>query len=365
MSLDDLRKRIDALDDRIVDLLDERATLADAIGKLKAQTAAVAHDPERERALLARLEERVVAQGGHFPPTALRSVFREIISACLARQSALNVAFLGPIGTFTHMAAQRGFGLAARYVECATIPAVFDAVERGHARYGVVPIENSTEGGVTFTLDELFVRDVHIWGEIVTNISHCLVRRGSDLQGVERVHSHPQALAQCRGWLAKNLPSAQWVLAPSTSAAARSAAEDDTNVAVASRLAAELAGLSVVRENIQDRTVNVTRFAVLSLSGQERTGEDKTSIVFSLKHERGALRRALTHLEDAGLNLTRIESRPHPEALWEYLFFTDFEGHAGDPAVTEALAALQQEVGALKTLGSYPLSPLARPPTLP
>ncbi len=365
MSLDDLRKRIDALDDRIVDLLDERASLADAIGQLKTETAAAAHDPERERALLARLEQRVAQQGGHFPPSALRSVFREIMSACLARQSALEIAFLGPVGTFTQMAAQRGFGLAARYVECATIPAVFDAVERGHARYGVVPIENSTEGGVTFTLDELFVRDVRIWGEIETNISQCLVRRGTDLQGVVRVHSHPQALAQCRNWLGKNLPSAQWVVAPSTSAAARLAADDEASVAVASRLAAELAGLSVVRENIQDRAVNVTRFAILSLTGQDRTGSDKTSIVFSLKHERGALRRALTHLENAGLNLTRIESRPHPEALWEYLFFTDFEGHALDPAVTDALAALDLEVGALKTLGSYPLGPHAQPKAAP
>ncbi len=365
MSIEDQRRSIDDIDDRIVDLLVERARLAKAIGRSKSDAALFPHAPERERQLLKRLERRLRSGSSGFPEAALRNIYREILSACLAQQTSLEIAFLGPRGTFTHMAAQRGFGLAARYVECATIAAVFDAVERGHARYGVVPIENSTEGGVTFTLDELFAREVRIWGEVVTDISHCLVRRRPELDGIERIHSHPQALAQCRQWLAKNLPAAQWVVAPSTSAAARSALEDDAGAAIASQLAAELSNLAVVRDSIQDRAVNVTRFAVLALGEQPKTQHDKTSIVFSLKHERGALRRALGHLEGAGLNLTRIESRPHPSELWEYVFFTDFDGHASDPAVVKALTALGKEVSGLKTLGSYPHAAESAHPTTP
>ncbi|MEZ4223929.1 MAG: prephenate dehydratase [Polyangiaceae bacterium] len=362
MSIDDLRRKIDTIDDAIVDLLQDRAEAAEAIGRAKAESSTNIHDPERERHLLDRLERRAVARGGAFPAQALRSVYREVLSACLSRQGALEVAYLGPAGTFTHMAAQRRFGLAARYLECATIAGVFDAVERGHARYGVVPVENSTEGGVTFTLDELFVRPLRVWGEVVSDISHCLVSNATELGNVKIVHSHPQALAQCRGWLARNLPNAQLSGATSTAAAARAAREDDGSAAIASELGAELAGLAVLRRNIQDRAQNVTRFAVLSESEQAASGDDKTSIVFSLRHERGALRQALTHLEDAGLNLTRIESRPHPERLWEYVFFTDFEGHHQDPSVVTALAALETAVGSLKVLGSYPRSPLPNQP---
>lgn len=355
MSLDDERRRIDAIDDALLGLLDERAKVARAIGQQKARAGIDAHDPARELALLARLEAQVAARAEpNFPTHAVRPVFREIISACLSQQLELEVAFLGPPGTFTHMAAQSAFGLAPRYQELATIGAVFDAVERGHARYGVVPIENSTEGGVTFTLDELVGRAVRIWGEVVVDVAHCLLRERGDLTGIERVYSHPQALAQCRAWLGKNLPAAELVPAASTAAAARQARGDPAGAAIASRLSAELEGLGVVRAPVQDRTQNATRFAILALEEHPPTGDDKTSIVYSLKHERGALRATLALLEARGLNLTRIESRPHPERLWEYLFFTDFEGHSSDPEVGAAIAALAELSPSVKVLGSYP-----------
>ncbi len=355
MSLDDLRRRIDAIDDQLLDLLDERASVAHAIGGEKQRLSVPAHDPERERRVLERMEQRQRSRDERsFPESAVRAVFREIISACLAVEESIGVAFLGPPGTFTHVAAQGAFGLAARYVEAATIGGVFDAVVRGNASYGVVPIENSTEGGVTHTLDELVRKDVKIRAELSVDVTQCLVGRASDVSSIERVYSHPQALAQCREWLAQNLPHAQLVVSSSTSAAAREAAADTAAAAVASRLAAELAGLDVIFERIQDRPENVTRFIVIGRSDAPRTGRDKTSILFSVAHERGALRRALELLESAGLNLTRIESRPLPDRLWEYVFFTEFEGHATDPEVRRALTDLEAHAGWLKLLGSYP-----------
>lgn len=355
MSLDDLRRQIDAIDERLLELLDERARVAHAIGTEKRSLGLQRHDPERERRVIERLEALQSARDdANFPVAALRPVFREVISACLSLEESIGVAFLGPPGTFTHVAAQGAFGLAARYVEASTIGGVFDAVERGHAHYGVVPIENSTEGGVTHTLDELVVRDVSLRAELSVDVSQCLVGRQGELSSIARVHSHPQALAQCRRWLSDHLPHAQLVVSSSTSAAAREAAGDPGGAAIASRLAAEFAGLDVLFEGIQDRPENVTRFAVIGRTGAPRTGRDKTSIVFGLRHERGALRRALELLERGGLNLTRIESRPMPERLWEYVFFTDFEGHTTDPEVEHALDDLRAHAGWLKVLGSYP-----------
>ena len=350
MSIDEKRTRIDAIDDEILGLLDERARLARAIGDEKSQQGAGMHDPERERAVIARL----LARAGDFPEHGIRAVFREVMSACLALEQTLDIAYLGPPGTFSHMAAESAFGLSPRYVEATTIRAVFDAVLRGHASYGVVPIENSSEGSVSATLDELDRNDLMIRGEILMDIAHCLVGRPGDRGSIERVYSHPQALAQCRSWLAENLPRAQLVVAPSTSAAAREAAEDDRSAAVASRLAADLAGLSVLFEGIQDRTENVTRFVVLGTEDAAPSGRDKTSISFSVRHERGALRRALELLEDAGLNLTHIESRPAVDHIWRYVFFTDFEGHRSDPTVARALESLAGHAGRVRVLGSYP-----------
>lgn len=356
MSIDDLRRRIDAIDARILELLDERAGVAQAIGDAKkAEQRALLHDPEREARVFERLEQLLDERpGSAFPRGSIRPVFREIMSACLSLEQPVGVAYLGPPGTFTHMAALKAFGLAANYVEAATIAGVFDAVARGTTPYGVVPIENSTEGGVTFTLDCLLDTDVRIRGELVLDVSQCLIGRTAALGSIQRVYSHPQALAQCRSWLAENLPGAQLVVSQSTAAAAREAAADPGGAAVASALAAELHGLPVVRDGIQDRAHNKTRFFVLAATDAPRTGNDKTSLVFSTPHEQGALRRALELFDSGGINLCRIESRPGREKLWEYVFFTDIEGHREDPAVAHALERLAEHCATVKVLGSYP-----------
>ncbi len=355
VGIDDLRRRIDVIDEKILDLLDERARAASDIGKEKQATATPSHDPGREERVLERLEQTLAGRpDATFPVSSVRPVFRQIISACLALQQPISVAYLGPPGTFTHMAALHSFGLAARYMEATTIAAVFDAVERGNASYGIVPIENSTEGGVTFTLDCLLDSEVRIRGELVLDVNQCLVGRHDDIGRIQRVYSHPQALAQCRRWLADNLPSAQLVVSPSTSTAAREASADDQAAAVASRLAAELHGLSVIRERIQDRPQNATRFVLLAPGDAPASGSDKTSLVFSTPHERGALKRALEIFDQEGINLSRIESRPGQGRLWEYVFFTDLEGHRTDPPVARALEKLTEHCAMVKVLGSYP-----------
>ena len=355
MSLEELRRRIDEIDDEIVELLQRRAQAAVEVGELKRAQGRPAHDPEREQQVLARLEQRVTRQSGPaFPRQSIRPVFREIMSACLSVESPLTVAYLGPPGTFTHLAAHRAFGLAAHYVQATSIPGVFEAVARDHASYGVAPIENSTEGSVTFTLDSLLESDLRIRNELVLDVTQCLLGLHPDLSRIARVYSHPQALAQCRKWLAKHLPHAQLIVSPSTAAAAREACADDSTAAIASQLAAELHGLTVIQAGIQDRAENATRFVVLAKSDAPPTGSDKTSFVFATRHERGALRRALEILERESLNLTRIESRPRPAKLWEYVFFADVEGHRTDPGVARALSRLEQHSGLVQVLGSYP-----------
>ena len=354
-SLEQLRARIDEIDDSIVDLLEQRVRTVCAVGDVKRAAELPMHDPEREQRILTRLENRLgSAAGSGFPRTSVRPVFREIISACLSTQQQLTVAYFGPAGTFTHMAAQQAFGLAANYVQATNIPGVFDAVSRDNASYGVAPIENSTEGSVPLTLDCLLESELLIRSELVLDVSQCLLGQHDDLGRIVRVFSHPQALAQCRNWLAENLPHAQLVVSPSTAAAAREACSDASSAAVGSRLAGELNGLMVVREGIQDRTENATRFVVVAKTDAPRTGRDKTSFVFATRHERGALRKALEILEQEALNLTRIESRPRRGKLWQYVFFTDIEGHRADPEVARALRRLDEHSGVVKVLGSYP-----------
>ena len=267
---------------------------------------------------------------------------------------ASSVAYFGLPGSFTHMAARQVFGQAADFRDHPTISKVFEAVSTGVARAGVVPIENSTEGGVNQTVDELLTHDVRIQGEVVLDIRQCLVGLGRDLQGITRVASHPQGLAQCRHWLAKYLPEAEQVASLSTTAAAREASLDPTLAAIAGVLAAELNGLNVIRASIQDSAENATRFVVIARQDAASTGRDKTSLVFSTAHSRGALRQALEIFDRAGLNLSRIESRPAPGRRWEYVFLTDLEGHRQDSAVAQALAELEQLCSMVRVLGSYP-----------
>jgi chorismate mutase/prephenate dehydratase len=356
MSLDDLRKRIDALDDALIELLDQRARAVSQAFEVKRQTGMPLHDPKREQQVLERVEQKMSARSSPvFPVAGVRGVFRNILSACLSVTDELRVAYLGPPGTFTHMAAQSAFGLGAQYVQSATIPGVFDAVAAKAADCGVVPIENSTEGGVSFTLDSLIDSDAVIRQELVLDITHCLLGHQDDLGSIDRVYSHPQAIAQCRGWLARNLPSAQLVVSNSTTTAAREAGSDPSAAAIASHLAAEIHGLRVIRESIQDRSDNSTRFVVIGREDAPPSGNDKTSLLFSTPHEEGALKRVLEILYEEGLNMTRIESRPRPGAQrWQYVFFTDVEGHRAEPAVARALARLDETCAFVKVLGSYP-----------
>jgi chorismate mutase/prephenate dehydratase len=264
------------------------------------------------------------------------------------------VAYMGPAGTFSHVAARSAFPQAT-HVEVPTIAIVIEEVAAKNVEFGVVPIENSTEGSVTPTLDALLDGSLHIRGELVVDIALCLLGRHADRSRFRRVASHPQPLAQCRRWLARELPNATPWPAASTVVAAREALSDDEVAAVAGKLAAELYGLTIVAENIQDRPENATRFVVVAETDAEApTGNDKTSIVFSTRHERGALRRALEVFDDAGINLTRIESRPALGRRWEYVFFTDLEGHRKDPSVASALGRLAGVCGSLRVLGSYP-----------
>lgn len=357
MSLDDLRKNIDRIDDKILDLLEQRAWVAREIAEFKKDHGLAQADPARERALLERLEHAFDGRpNALFPSSAIRSVFREILSACLSLAEPTSVAYMGPPGSFTQMAARSAFGLGARYVETVTIPGVIDAVARRTVDYGVAPIENSTEGGVTATLDGLLETDVKIQREFVIEVTQCLMGLQTDRSQIRRVYSHPQALAQCRLWLARHLPSAELVVSSSTAAAAREAAVDETSAAIGSRLAAELSNLQVIQEGVQDRAENATRFVVLAAEDSPPTGKDKTSLAFSTAHTRGALRRALELFDDEGLNLTRIESRPGPGRRWEYVFFTDVEGHRTDPALSRALTRLQSSCSTVRVLGSYPRS---------
>ena len=264
------------------------------------------------------------------------------------------IAYFGLPGSWTHMAARKFFGALGDFRESATISRVFEAVASKAVGFGVVPIENSTEGGVNQTVDELLASNLHIRGEVVLDIAQCLLGHAKDLSAIDRVASHPQGLAQCRRWLQQHLPHAVQVASLSTTQAARDAASDPRIAAISSPLAAELNQLPIIREGIQDEAENATRFVIIGDRDGDRTGNDKTSLVFSTAHERGALRQALEIFDRAGLNLTRIESRPAPGKRWEYVFLTDLEGHREDSAVAGALSELEARCSTVRVLGSFP-----------
>jgi chorismate mutase/prephenate dehydratase len=356
------RARIDAIDDALLSLLSERAEVAIAVGRVKKKAGtAVLHDAERERAVIARLVKK---GAGRFPKDAIRTLFREVMSACLSLEESLRVAYLGPEGTFSHMAVRKAFGLSATYVECATIEGVFDAVSAGEATYGVVPVENSTEGSVPAAVDGLIEGHLFVKDELVLDVEQCLLSRSKSLARVTRVFSHAQALGQCRKFLAKNLPHALVVQTSSTAQAAREAHADERAAAIGSALAGELYGLPVLRSHVQDHAENATRFFVVAKTDAPRTGDDKTSVAFSVREARGALRRVLSVFEENGVNLSRIESRPSKKTRWDYVFFVDLDGHKTDENVARALAAAKRSCHTLRVLGSYPrFTGTARPAT--
>lgn len=351
-SIDEIRAEIDRLDTEIVRLLNERAARALEIGKLKHKENRLPYAPERERAVYQRLS---AINGGPLPLETLRAVYRELMSGCLALEHPMLVAYLGPEFSFTHIAARRKFGSTVHYRPQPTITAVFEEVSHGRVTYGVVPIENSTEGGISDTMDCLAATDARICAEIVVPIHLSLLSRHPK-EAIRRIYSKPQAFAQCRIWLATHTPDAELVDAPSTARAAEIAAEEEGAAAVASNEAAEAYGLDIVAQNIEDVSLNATRFLVIARESGGPSGNDRTSVMFSIKDEVGALFTMLEPFRAAGINLTRIESRPSKKRAWDYIFFVDLEGHVSEERVSKALKELEGRCQFLNILGSYPAS---------
>jgi len=347
-----VRRDIDATDDAILSLLNRRAGFVARVAELKEKMKAAFYVPSRERQIIERLS---AANPGPFPTDAIRSVFQEVFSACLSLERTVKVAYLGPEGTFSHMAVKHQFGLSARAIPLKTIGGVFEEVERGGADLGVVPVENSTEGVIISTLDGFVDSELKVSAEIILKISLCLLARsGVDLDSIERVYSIPVAMGQCRKWLAANLPRATMVESASTADAARSALGDVHGAAVASEMAAKLYELHVMKRNIEDFAQNVTRFLVLGRQQPAATGRDKTSMLLTTRDEPGILYRVLGAFAERGLNMTKIESRPSRRRPWEYVFFVDIDGHAAEPALREAIEQVRAQCESLKVLGSYP-----------
>jgi chorismate mutase/prephenate dehydratase len=351
--LDDIRARIDGLDDEILRLINERAEAAREVARAKREAGEPGdfYRPTREIEILERIRAN---NPGPLPEADVSRLFRELMSSCLALQQPLSVAFLGPEGTFTQEAAIKHFGHGMRSMAMEGIDSVFREVEAGNADYGVVPVENSTEGVVSHTLDRFLVSHLSIVGEVELPVRHNLVGRQSDLGQIRRIYSHQQGLSQCRRWLDDNLPGIAREAVSSTAEAARLAGQEPDSAAVASDAAAEHYDLSVIYPNIQDGAVNTTRFLVLGHGAMPATGEDKTSVVVSRSNQPGGLAGLLAPLARYGLDMTRIESRPSREGMWEYVFFIDILGHAEDPKVSRALSEMQQLASLLRVLGSYP-----------
>ncbi len=353
-SLTQLRDKIDAIDRKILDLVSRRARVAVEVGKSKSKAAKEVLDVSREKALLAVLSN---ANPGPLGDASIEAIFREIISACRAAQREVTVCFLGPEGTFSHQAAIKQFGRSAQADPVGTIGDVFVAVETGRCAYGIVPVENTTEGAVTPTLDALAATDLAVLAEVEVKVEHCLLSKIGDRKNIRSIASHPQPLAQCRRFLADKFPGLERVPTASTAAAAKLAASRTTTAAIASKLAADIYGLKVVMAGIQDNPSNVTRFLVIGRGKPGKpTGADRTSLVIAVRDEVGMLEKILRPFAANKVNLSMIESRPLSGRSWEYSFFVDVTGHIGDAKVKKALAQLERVAVATKVLGSYPVA---------
>ena len=346
-----LREDIDKVDSQVLKLLNKRAKLAKKIGDIKKKESRVFFIPAREEDIVERLREE---NSGPFPSESIHPVFKEIISACRSVEKNLTVAYLGPEATFTHIAGRQQFGHSAEFMPERSISDVFEEVARGHADYGVVPIENSTEGVVTHTLDMFLDSELTICAEVVIEIRHHLLSVSGDLLDVKRVYSHPQAVAQCRNWLRKNLPGVNIHEVASTAEAARMAAVDRDAAAIASEFAGDYYNLKMVSKGIEDLSRNYTRFLVISRNMGPKSGRDCTAVVFSVKDRPGILYQALGHFSKRGVNLSKIESRPLKGRAWEYVFFVEMDGHISEQVIGDALGALEKDCVFIKVLGSFP-----------
>lgn len=350
MTIPEHRKAIDALDAKLVALLNERTKHVLGIGEIKRKAGEEIYVPSRERQVFQRILKK---NSGPITDASLRAIYREIMSSALALEKSMTIAYLGPEATFTHQAAIQRFGSSLLYAAQKTIADVFNEVAKGRADYGVVPVENSTEGVVTHTLDMFVDSDLKIVSQIVLPISHCLVSK-SGRAHIKKLYVHPQSLAQCRTWVHKNLGSAEIVETSSNARSAELAAKEKHSAAIAGLLAAEKYQVPVLEHDLQDNAHNVTRFLVLGRQCSPATGHDRTSVMFSIAHEVGALHKALAPFRRYRINMTKIESRPSKRKAWEYFFFVDCDGHSSEGKVAKAIAQLTSQCSFVKVLGSYP-----------
>jgi chorismate mutase / prephenate dehydratase len=346
-SKEEIRNSIDKIDGQILKLLSKRAGLAKSITQFKT----VYYDPKREREIMKRLFE---LNGGPLDNDAVRAIYREIIGACRDLQRPLTVAYLGPRATFSHAAAITKFGSSVTELPCPDIPSVFDEVEKEQADYGVVPFENSTEGIISFTLDRFTTTPLVICGEVYVDVAVCLMSRQSDMKKVKKIYAFAKTIEQASNWLRENTRDRQLIQVQSTATAAMRAAEDKDSAALASRLAAGIYGLKIIEQRVEDSRNNKTRFLVIGRHSVARTGHDKTSILFSVRHEAGTLYRSLKAFEKYNVNLKMMQARPSRNAQWEYNFFVDTQGHIEDQPIKNALRDMKKETIMLKIMGSYP-----------
>ena len=352
MTIPEHRKAIDKYDAQIVKLLNERTRHVLAIGEIKVKAGEEIYAPHRERAVLQRICRR---NEGPVTNESLRAIYREIMSSALSLEKSLTVAYLGPEATFTHQAAIRRFGSSLRYTSQKTIADVFWEVSKNRADYGVVPVENSTEGIVTHTLDMFVDSDLKIVAQIVLPVQHCLLSNYRRAQ-IKKLYAHPQSLGQCRGWVQANLPRAEIIETSSNARSAEFAAKEKESAAIAGVLASEKYGVPVLEFDIQDNAANATRFLVLGRQCSPPTSNDRTSVMFSIVDRVGALYRALAPFRRYRINMTKIESRPSKRKAWEYFFFVDCDGHMNDSKVAKAIVQLGEQCSYVKVLGSYPNS---------
>jgi chorismate mutase/prephenate dehydratase len=350
-NVEKLRREIDEIDDEILSLLNKRSTIVLDIAHIKRNENAKFYSPERERQILARLTS---LNQGPFPNETLKVIYREILSASLSLEEPLRVACLGPLATFTHLAAIRHFGSSAQFMPVESIKDVFDTVEKGKADFGVVPIENSNEGVISYTLDLFIDSELKVSAEVMLEITHNLLSRSGEKSKIKKVYSFSPATAQCRRWIQQNLAGIPVVEATSTANAAELASSDEEAAAVASDLAAKVYNLQFVEKNVEDSRQNYTRFLVISKEYPKQSGRDKTSIMFTLKNKPGSLYNSLEPFKKARINLTKIESRPSKRKAWEYIFFADMEGHIEERKLRKAIESVKDNCLFLKILGSYP-----------
>ncbi len=350
MSLEDLRSRIDELDNQLVELLNERAHVVVEVGKLKNKSDKPIYAPDREKQVLDKIRR---VNKGPLPDRTLVAIWRELMSGSFVLEKPLRIAYLGPGGSFSHTAAMLKFGQSVEYEPLADIRSIFDEISKGHCDLGIVPVENSTGGGVIETLDALIDTDVKVCAEVLMAIHHNLLANCL-LEDIEKIYSKPEVFAQCRNWLSATFKEAKTIPVASTARAAQMAAEEPHAAAIGSKVAAELYGLKMICENVEDIANNVTRFLVISRDDAKPTGEDKTAILFSTAHKAGALADMLEVFKRYGINLTNIESRPSKKREWEYYFFMDFVGHRTEERVQIGLEESRQHCLQLSILGSFP-----------